>query len=114
MSTARARQRDPLEARAAIFAALGDPTRLSLLAQLSRGEPRSITRLAERTTLTRQAVTKHLRVLEGVGVVKSVRAGRESLFAFRPEPLEDLRAFLERISGEWDVALGRLKTFVED
>ena len=114
MSIARPKQSEPIEAHASVFAALGDPTRLSLLAHLSRGEPRSITKLAERTTLTRQAVTKHLRVLEGAGVVKSMRSGRESLFAFRPEPLEDLRVFLERISSEWDVALARLKSLVEE
>ena len=58
---------------------------------LAKGEPQSISRLAQGSALTRQAITKHLRVLEGAGVVRSVRAGRESLFAFRPEPLRELR-----------------------
>ena len=109
-----AERRDPIEARASVFAALGDPTRLSLLAELSRGEPRSISRLAERSTLTRQAITKHLKVLEDAGVVRSGRIGRESLFELRPEPLADLRAFLQRVSDEWDQALARLKSFVEE
>ena len=99
--------------RAAIFAALGDETRLSLIGKLSNGPPRSISRLAEGSTLTRQAITKHLRVLEGAGVVHSVRAGRESLFAFRPEPLRELRSYLDRVSDQWDDALERLKAFVE-
>jgi DNA-binding transcriptional ArsR family regulator len=102
-----------LAGRAAVFAALGDGTRLSLIGKLSNGPPQSISRLAEGSTLTRQAITKHLRVLEGAGVVRNVRAGRESLFAFRPEPLRELRSYLDQVSGQWDNALERLKSFVE-
>ena len=65
------------------------------------------------SSLTRQAITKHLRVLEGAGVVQSARVGRESLFELRPEPLKDVRAYLDRVSGQWDQALARLKSFVE-
>src|SRR5258708_2601293 len=100
--------------RAAVFAALGDRTRLSLIGKLSNGEPQSISRLAEGSRLTRQAVTKHLRVLEGAGVVHSLRVGRESLFEFRPEPLEALRSYLEGVSDQWEQALGRLQSFIED
>jgi DNA-binding transcriptional ArsR family regulator len=64
--------------------------------------------------MTRQAMTKHLQVLEGAGVVHSVRVGRESLFEFRREPLKELQAYLERVSDQWQNALGRLKSFVED
>jgi len=113
MSRARLRRRPQFEDRAAIFAALGDETRLSLVGKLSRGQPQSISRLAEGSTLSRQAITKHLRVLEGAGVVRSVRAGRESVFAFRPEPLRELQSYLEHVSGQWDDALARLKSFVE-
>ena len=98
---------------AALFAALGDETRLAVLARLSQGEPQSIARLTRGTTLTRQAVTKHLRVLEGAGIVRSVRVGRENRFAFRPEPIDELRAYLDRVSTHWDNALGRLKSLVE-
>jgi DNA-binding transcriptional ArsR family regulator len=98
---------------AAIFAALGDETRLSLIGTLSGGEPQSISRLAQGSQLTRQAITKHLRVLEGAGMVQSIRAGRENLFELRPKPLKDAQAYLERVSGQWDDALGRLKSFVE-
>ena len=108
------RRRAELRDRASVFAALGDETRLSLIAKLSNGSPQSISRLAERSTLTRQAITKHLRVLEGARVVHSVRVGRESLFEFRPEPLRDLQSYLERVSDQWEDALARLKSFVEN
>jgi DNA-binding transcriptional ArsR family regulator len=113
MSTARFRRQPRLKHRAAVFAALGDETRLSLVGKLSNGQPQSISRLAEGSRLTRQAITKHLRVLEGAGVVHSIRAGRESLFEFRPEPLRDVRSYLERVAEQWDDALARLKSFVE-
>jgi DNA-binding transcriptional ArsR family regulator len=99
--------------KAVVFAALGDDTRLLIIAKLSHGKPRSIAQLTEGSRLTRQAITKHLRVLEHVGLVHSMRAGRESLFAFDPEPMEELREYLDRVSAEWDQALGRLKAFVE-
>jgi DNA-binding transcriptional ArsR family regulator len=113
MLNIRSKRRAELRDRASVFAALGDETRLSLVGTLSQGPPQSISRLAAGSTLTRQAVTKHLRVLEGAGVVHSIRVGRESLFAFRPEPLRELQTYLERVSGQWDDALARLKSFVE-
>lgn len=99
---------------APIFAALGDPTRLSLLARLSGGRRQSIAALSAHTSLTRQAVTKHLRVLEEAGLVASTRAGRKSLFEFRPAPIDTLRAYLDDVSRQWDDAIGRLQAFVED
>jgi len=114
MSTSTSRRRAERKDRASVFAALGDETRLSLIAKLSNGSPQSISRLAEGSTLTRQAITKHLRVLEGARVVHSVRVGRESLFEFRPEPLRDLQSYLERVSDQWEHALARLKSFVEN
>lgn len=99
---------------ARVFAALGDRTRLRLLARLSDGGSRSIAALSQDSELTRQAVTKHLRVLEAAGLVAKVRAGRESRFQYRPEPLVEAKAWLERISGQWDEALGRLRDLVED
>jgi DNA-binding transcriptional ArsR family regulator len=113
MSAASAKRRPELNARATVFAALGDETRLSLIGTLSGGEPQSISRLAHGSRLTRQAITKHLRVLEGAGVVHSIRAGRESLFELRPKPLQDAQNYLERVSGQWDDALARLKSLVE-
>jgi DNA-binding transcriptional ArsR family regulator len=99
---------------ALVFAALGDETRLSLVAVLCGGQPRSISQLTERSRLTRQAITKHLRVLEGAGLVHSVRSGRESFFRFDPEPIEEIKEYLELVSEQWDQALARLKSFVED
>ncbi len=99
---------------ARIFAALGDETRVSLVEKLSGGEPRSIAQLSAGSSITRQAVTKHLRVLEAVGVVRSVRAGRENLFELDPEPIEDLKSYLDIVSRDWDQALVRLKSFVEE
>jgi len=103
-----------LKARAAAFAALGDTTRLAMLARLAHGEPQSISRLTQGTRLTRQAVTKHLRVLEGAGVVRSLRVGRESRFELAAGPLDDLRAYLDLVSRQWDAALARLKALVEE
>jgi DNA-binding transcriptional ArsR family regulator len=97
-----------------VFAALGDTTRLSLVAKLSGGKPHSISRLTERSKLTRQAITKHLRVLESAGIVHSVRIGRESLFKFAPEPIAEVTEYLTFVSEQWDQALSRLKSFVED
>jgi DNA-binding transcriptional ArsR family regulator len=99
---------------ALVFAALGDKTRLSLLAKLCGGEPRSISQLTEGSKLTRQAITKHLRVLESAGVVHSVHAGRESLFEFDLEPIAEVREYLDFVSEQWDQALRRLKSLVED
>ena len=102
-----------LQAHAPTFAALGDKTRLSLVARLADGRPRSISQLTAGCRLTRQAVTKHLRVLQSVGMVRSARTGRESLFEFNPEPMEELREYLNFVSKQWDQALSRLKSFVE-
>jgi DNA-binding transcriptional ArsR family regulator len=98
---------------AAVFAALGDETRLSLVTTLSGGEPRSIAQLTGGSKMTRQAITKHLRVLQSAGVVHSVRAGRESRFEFDPQPLSELQEYLGRVSAQWDQVLSRLKTLVE-
>ena len=100
-------------AHAPVFAALGDETRLALIAKLLRGQSRSISQLTEGSRLTRQAITKHLRVLERARIVRSVRRGRESLFEFDPEPVEGIKKYLGVVSGQWDQALARLKTYVE-
>jgi DNA-binding transcriptional ArsR family regulator len=102
------------QARAPVFAALGDQTRLSLVAKLCAGRPHSISQLTRGSKLTRQAITKHLRVLERVGIVHSVRTGRESHFEFDPQPIEGIKEYLDFVSAQWDHALSRLKSFVED
>jgi|HubBroStandDraft_6_1064221.scaffolds.fasta_scaffold26558_4 DNA-binding transcriptional ArsR family regulator len=98
---------------APVFAALGDKTRLALVAQLCGGQPRSISRLTRGSRLTRQAITKHLQVLERADIVRSVHVGRENLFELNPEPLNELRKYLDRVSELWDRKLARLKSFVE-
>jgi DNA-binding transcriptional ArsR family regulator len=108
----RAASRIP-QAFAPVFAALGDETRLALVAELSGGQPRSIAQLTEGSQLTRQAITKHLRVLQRARIVRNVRTGRENRFEFVSEPLDEIRKYLERVSEQWDQALSRLKTFVE-
>ena len=104
----------PLRALSLVFAALGDETRLGVLSALAKGEAQSISRLTTGTRLTRQAVTKHLRVLEKAGVVRSVRQGRENQFALRAESVDGTREFLETLSGQWGNALGRLQAYVEE
>jgi DNA-binding transcriptional ArsR family regulator len=99
---------------APVFAALGDPTRLLLMAKLSRGQTHSISELTEGFELTRQAVTKHLRVLENVGLVHGERQGREILFEFTPAPMKTAKLYLEDVSRQWTDALARLKSFVEE
>ncbi len=99
-------------AQAPVFAALGDETRLSLVAKLSGGQPRSISQLTAGSKLTRQAITKHLRVLERAAIVHSVHTGRESLFEFDPEPIDEIKKYLDLVSEQWDRALSRLKSFV--
>jgi DNA-binding transcriptional ArsR family regulator len=98
---------------ASTFAALGDPTRLSLLAKLSRKQRQSISKLAHDSHLTRQAITKHLRVLERARIVRCTPAGRERLYSLDAATIHEVRETLDRISAQWDQALARLKTFVE-
>ena len=97
-----------------VFAALGDENRLRLVARLSGVEPQSITRLAQGATVTRQAVTKHLHVLAGAGLVRQFRSGREQLWELQTGPLEEARRSLELIAGQWDRALLRLKRSIEE
>lgn len=99
--------------RAAVFAALGDDTRLSLVAKLTQGRPHSISQLTEGSSLTRQAITKHLRVMESAGIIHGVRAGRERLFELDPKPIDEIKDYLTGVSEQWDQALARLKSFVE-
>jgi DNA-binding transcriptional ArsR family regulator len=97
---------------AAIFAALGDENRLRLLSRLSSG-PVSISGLTEGAGITRQGVTKHLRVLAGAGLVRGTRRGKESVWRLERRRLEEAKRSLDQISRQWDVALGKLKLYVE-
>ncbi len=97
-----------------VFAALGDPTRLNVVARLCSNGPQSITRLSDGADVTRQAITKHLHALEGAGLVHSRKHGREQIWEFDPARLALAHRYLDRISEQWDAALGRLKAFVEE
>ena len=114
MSRESPRRAAKRKSQAHVFAALGDETRLALVTTLRDGQPYSIARLTEGSRLTRQAITKHLRVLEGVGIVRGVRAGRESLFELNPQPIREIRDYLNVVSEEWEQALSRLKALVEE
>jgi len=98
---------------APVFAALGDEIRLRLLVRLGRGEPMSISRLTAGSGITRQGVTKHLRVLAGAGLVRSRRQGKERLWQLERQRLDEARRSLDLISQQWDESLGKLKLFVE-
>jgi DNA-binding transcriptional ArsR family regulator len=98
---------------ARVFFALGDATRLRLIAVLCAGGAFSIAQLTASTDITRQAVTKHLQVLAGAGIVHDTRAGRERLWQLDPSRLEEARQTLELIGRQWEAALGKLKSFVE-
>jgi DNA-binding transcriptional ArsR family regulator len=99
---------------ARLFAVLGDETRLRLVSRLCDHGATSITRLTEGFPITRQAITKHLRVMERAGLVRSRRHGRERVWRVSPRRLGDVRRHLETISRQWDEALGRLRRVVED
>jgi len=103
----------PDRAAARVFSALGDPTRLSVVRKLGDA-PQSATALSGGARVTRQAIAKHLRVLEGAGLVTHHKRGREVLYALRRKDADDARAFLDAISAGWDRALERLRAMVEE
>jgi DNA-binding transcriptional ArsR family regulator len=104
---------DPFSS-ALLFAALGDKIRLRLVSRLCDDGPMSITRLTAGSRVTRQAITKHLRVMQGAGLVRSTRRGRESVWQLEQRRLEDARRYLALISKQWDDALSRLRKLVEE
>ena len=97
-----------------LFAALGDAVRLQLVVRLCEEGSASISKLTTGTGVTRQAVTKHLRVMQNSGLVRSARRGRERLWQLNQQRLQDARRHLDRISQHWDAALARLCNFVEE
>jgi DNA-binding transcriptional ArsR family regulator len=105
--------RQELHDNAPVFAALGDETRLQIVARLCAEGPLSITRLSEGAGVTRQAITKHLNALSAAGLATNVKSGREQIWALETHRLEMARRCIDRISDQWDIALGRLKALVE-
>lgn len=98
---------------AGVFAALGDPTRLQLVTVLCAGGAFSIAQLTANTDISRQAVTKHLHVLADAGVVRDMKAGRERRWQLDPAQIAQAKRTLEVIGQQWEVALGKLKAYVE-
>jgi DNA-binding transcriptional ArsR family regulator len=113
MSSARATS-SRVRGSAPLFAALGDETRLRLVGRLCAEGPLSIAALTAGTQVTRQAVTKHLRVMAQAGLLRSRRSGRQRLWELAPGQLSEARRCLEAISREWDGVLARLRAHVED
>ncbi len=107
------RQTSPADT-AAQFAALGDRTRLELLIKLGRLGPQPIKHLCVGAAVSRQAITKHLRVLQAADLVEERIVGREHRFAVKPQSLQKLHLTLDEIAQQWDNALVRLKNFVEE
>ena len=96
-----------------VFKALADASRRSLLDRLHAKNGQTLNDLCDGLAMTRQAVTKHLRVLERVRILHGTRDGRQSLFTFDPQPVIEMKEYLELVSKQWDIALARLKAFVE-
>lgn len=109
----KSRKKSLLPNYAPIFAALGDETRLRLIAVLCAGGALSIAQLTSGTEISRQAVTKHLQVLANAGLVRDIKVGRERLWEFEPSQLEEARRSLNEIARQWDHALNKLKLAVE-
>lgn len=101
-------------ASAPVFAALGDPQRMEIVARLCEEGPLSVSRLTEGAAITRQAVTKHLHVLEAAGLARSSKSGRETLWSLERRPLAKAKDHLEMIARQWDDAIERLRAFVEE
>ena len=97
-----------------LFAALGDPVRLAMVDRLCRDGPLPTIRFKQDTPVSRQAVTKHLRMLEDAGLVQSQRVGRDRLWQIEKRQLTEVRRYLDQIAAQWDATLERLRRFVED
>jgi DNA-binding transcriptional ArsR family regulator len=113
MSRSRPSAARKLSQAAPVFAALGDGTRLDIVARLCTGGPQSIVRLTEGTDVSRQAVTKHLHALADAGLVRSTREGRAQIWELQPKRLAEARRYLDQISDQWDEAIERLRRLVE-
>lgn len=107
------RAKAPYSESAPVFAALGCVTRLELLSRLGDSKDSSITELTDGLDLTRQAITKHLQVLQDAGIVDSRRVGRESRFTIRPGSITRAADYLARVSDQWDRSIARLRATVE-
>ena len=101
-------------AKAPLFDALGDPNRLRIVTRLCDGGPCSTAQVTQVVSVSRQAATKHLLLLEAVGLVSSKRHGRERIWRIEPKPLSEASDYLTALSRRWDAAIDRLRAYVED
>jgi DNA-binding transcriptional ArsR family regulator len=97
-----------------ILAALGDESRLQIIIKLCRNGPQSIAKLTKGANISRQGVTKHLNALHEAGLLRSERRGRERIWKLEPQRLDEVRGYLAQISQQWDDALARLKSAIEE
>lgn len=102
-----------MPATAASFAALGDPTRFAIVAQLGAEGPRPTMALTANASASRQAISKHLRILESAGLIRGARLGRHRVWTLEDARLAEMRFYLSEISAQWDQALARLRLLVE-
>ncbi len=102
------------EAKAPLFDALGDPNRLRIMTRLCDGGPSSTTEVTQVVAVSRQAATKHLMLMEAVGLVSSERKGRERIWRLQPKPLSEASDYLTALSNRWDRAIDRLRAYVEE
>ena len=101
-------------AAAALFDALGDANRLRIVVRLCDGGPSSTSQVTQAVSVTRQAATKHLELLEAAGAVSSSRRGRERIWTLQTKPLAQASDYLDQLSRRWDAAIDRLRAYVED
>jgi DNA-binding transcriptional ArsR family regulator len=99
---------------APLFDALGDPNRLRIIGRLCESGPSSTSQVTEVIPVTRQAASKHLELLESVGLVTSARRGRERVWTLQTEPLARASDYLTQLSRRWDAAADRLRAYVQD
>ena len=110
-----ARHAEPtIQGAAPIFAALGDPTRIHMVARLCADGPLSTAQLGDGIGVTRQAIAKHLRVLADAGLVEASRRGRDQIWELQRRHLDEARRILDHISSQWDRAIERLRRLVEE
>ena len=101
-------------AAAPLFDALGDPNRLRIVVRLCESGPSSTSQVTESVSVTRQAATKHLELLQATGLVASSRRGRERIWTLQTRPLIEAGDYLAQLSRRWDAAIDRLCAYVED
>jgi DNA-binding transcriptional ArsR family regulator len=99
---------------APLFDALGDPNRLRIVVRLCDGGPSSTSQVTQSVSVSRQAATKHLELLEAAGLVISSRRGRERIWTLQTQPLLHAGDYLTQLSRRWDAAIDRLRAYVED